>query len=169
MEAQDAKAQRLPVLDNLNGPQPPSQTSLTWIESELRPGKRVSLQRATIHEANDRQVRRRLCRRSSRENAGERRRTSDSVGIGRRFVYILRSDSDPQCHYVGIASDPDERLHWHNEGPCGYTTSHRPCRSASTRGADRPSRCPRMPASQGRAGLTRQSRRAILHHLSAYR
>jgi predicted GIY-YIG superfamily endonuclease len=27
---------------------------------------------------------------------------------------------------VGIASHPDERLHWHNEGPCGHTTAHRP-------------------------------------------
>jgi putative endonuclease len=47
-------------------------------------------------------------------------------GFGRRFVYILRSESDPSCHYVGIASDPGERLHWHNEGPYGYTTAHRP-------------------------------------------
>jgi predicted GIY-YIG superfamily endonuclease len=47
-------------------------------------------------------------------------------GTGRRFVYILRSDSDPSRHYVGISSNPDERLHWHNEGPCGYTTEHRP-------------------------------------------
>jgi putative endonuclease len=47
-------------------------------------------------------------------------------GTGRRFVYILRSDADPSRHYVGVASDPDERLHWHNEGPSGHTTSHRP-------------------------------------------
>jgi len=47
-------------------------------------------------------------------------------GIGRRFVYILRSDSDPDRHYVGIASDVDERLDWHNNGPCGHTVRHRP-------------------------------------------
>ena len=47
-------------------------------------------------------------------------------GIGKRFVYILRSDSDPFRHYVGVASDPDERLHWHNEGPDGHTRAHRP-------------------------------------------
>ena len=47
-------------------------------------------------------------------------------GPGRRFVYILRSESDSSHHYVGIASDPDERLRWHNEGPRGYTTAHRP-------------------------------------------
>jgi predicted GIY-YIG superfamily endonuclease len=47
-------------------------------------------------------------------------------GTGRRFVYILRSDSDPTRHYVGVASNPDERLHWHNEGPSGSTIAHRP-------------------------------------------
>jgi putative endonuclease len=47
-------------------------------------------------------------------------------GIGRRFEYILRSDSDLSRHYVGVASDPDERLHWHNEGPDGHTREHRP-------------------------------------------
>jgi len=47
-------------------------------------------------------------------------------GIGRRFVYILRSDSDPDRHYVGIASDVEERLDWHNNGPCGHTVRHRP-------------------------------------------
>ena len=47
-------------------------------------------------------------------------------GIGRRFVYILRSVPDPSRYYVGIASDPDERLDWHNGGPCGYTVAHRP-------------------------------------------
>jgi predicted GIY-YIG superfamily endonuclease len=38
-------------------------------------------------------------------------------GIGRRFVYILRSASDPERHYVGVTEDFDERLRWHNEGP----------------------------------------------------
>ncbi len=47
-------------------------------------------------------------------------------GIGRRFVYILRSDSEPSRHYVGITEDFAERLRWHNEGPCGYATAHRP-------------------------------------------
>jgi putative endonuclease len=47
-------------------------------------------------------------------------------GVGRRFVYILRSESDPSRHYVGITEDFDERLRWHNEGPCGYTVDHRP-------------------------------------------
>ena len=47
-------------------------------------------------------------------------------GIGARFVYILRSDSDPSRHYVGRATDVDERLEWHNAGPCGYTLRYRP-------------------------------------------
>jgi putative endonuclease len=41
-------------------------------------------------------------------------------------VYILRSNADPSHHYVGVTSDPNARLHWHNEGPCGYTTADRP-------------------------------------------
>jgi predicted GIY-YIG superfamily endonuclease len=47
-------------------------------------------------------------------------------GSGKRFAYIIRSDLDPQRHYTGITSDPDRRLEWHNHGPCGYTTDHRP-------------------------------------------
>ena len=47
-------------------------------------------------------------------------------GIGKRFVYILRSDVDPDRHYVGITSDVDGRLEWHNGGPSGHTVEHRP-------------------------------------------
>jgi predicted GIY-YIG superfamily endonuclease len=47
-------------------------------------------------------------------------------GIGKRFVYIIRSDSDPNRHYVGVTGDPDSRLRWHNVGPSGHTVSHRP-------------------------------------------
>jgi putative endonuclease len=46
----------------------------------------------------------------------------------KRFVYILRSESHPECHYVGVTSQLRERLVWHNEGPCGYTTAYRPWR-----------------------------------------
>jgi putative endonuclease len=51
---------------------------------------------------------------------------SSMRGIGRRIVYVLRSDADPSRRYVGITSDVDQRLEWHNAGPCGYTTSYRP-------------------------------------------
>ena len=47
-------------------------------------------------------------------------------GAEKRFVYILRSNADPERHYVGIASNPKERLDWHNDGPCGYTVARRP-------------------------------------------
>jgi predicted GIY-YIG superfamily endonuclease len=47
-------------------------------------------------------------------------------GIGKRFVYVLRSDRDPNRHDVGVTSDVDNRLEWHNVGPCGHTADHRP-------------------------------------------
>jgi putative endonuclease len=47
-------------------------------------------------------------------------------GIEKRIVYIVRSDVDRSRHYVGITNDVRSRLEWHNDGPCGYTTSHRP-------------------------------------------
>lgn len=49
-------------------------------------------------------------------------------GIGQRFVYILRSETDPNRHYVGRTADVDERLDWHNGGPSGYTIHYRPWR-----------------------------------------
>ncbi len=44
----------------------------------------------------------------------------------RRFVYILRSDTHPERHYVGLTSHVAERLRWHNTGPSGVTVNHRP-------------------------------------------
>lgn len=46
----------------------------------------------------------------------------------KRFVYILRSESDPDRHYTGITGDVQNRLHWHNNGPIGVTVNHRPWR-----------------------------------------
>jgi putative endonuclease len=43
-----------------------------------------------------------------------------------RFVYILRSDVDPDRHYVGLTADVQRRLAWHNTGPSGVTVRHRP-------------------------------------------
>jgi len=48
------------------------------------------------------------------------------LGIGKRLVYVLRSDSDPERHYVGLTSDVDNHLEWHNRDPCGRTVEHRP-------------------------------------------
>jgi putative endonuclease len=53
-------------------------------------------------------------------------------GIGKRFVYVLRSDTDPTRHYVGITSSVENRLEWHNFGLSGHTTEHRPWRVVVT-------------------------------------
>ena len=47
-------------------------------------------------------------------------------GAEKRFVYILRSETDRTRHYVGTASNPRVRLDWHNGGPSGYTVAFRP-------------------------------------------
>jgi putative endonuclease len=49
-------------------------------------------------------------------------------GIGRRFVYILRSATYPTQQYIGITHDVEERLVWHNRGPSGHTLRFRPWR-----------------------------------------
>ena len=41
-------------------------------------------------------------------------------------MYIIRSDADPSCHYVGITANVDARLDWHNHGPSGHTIQNRP-------------------------------------------
>jgi predicted GIY-YIG superfamily endonuclease len=48
------------------------------------------------------------------------------MGGDKRIVYILRSDLNPERHYVGITSDLVNRLDWHNHGPCGHTVHERP-------------------------------------------
>lgn len=47
-------------------------------------------------------------------------------GVGKQFVHIIRSEREPARHYVGITSDPNRRLEWHNHGPNGHTLEHRP-------------------------------------------
>ena len=42
------------------------------------------------------------------------------------IVYVLRSISSPQRHYVGITSDVESRLAWHNAGENVFTRDHRP-------------------------------------------
>jgi putative endonuclease len=49
-------------------------------------------------------------------------------GGARRYVYILRSERDPERHYVGLTSDVRARLDWHNNRPSGCTVHHRPWR-----------------------------------------
>ena len=44
----------------------------------------------------------------------------------KRFVYVLRSDADASQSYVGLTSDTNQRLKWHNHGPTGHTLRYRP-------------------------------------------
>jgi predicted GIY-YIG superfamily endonuclease len=44
----------------------------------------------------------------------------------RRFVYILRSNKNPDRYYVGLTSNVAGRLRWHNDGPSGVAIPHRP-------------------------------------------
>ena len=41
-------------------------------------------------------------------------------GVGARFVFILKSDVEPERHYVGRTTDVDNRLAWHNEGAARF-------------------------------------------------
>ena len=47
-------------------------------------------------------------------------------GFEKRIVYIIRSDVNPERHYVGLTNSVRERLEWHNDGPCGHTVANRP-------------------------------------------
>jgi putative endonuclease len=42
------------------------------------------------------------------------------------IVYILRSLSSPDRHYIGITSDIERRLAWHNAGENVFTRNNRP-------------------------------------------
>lgn len=46
----------------------------------------------------------------------------------KRFVYILRSESNPERYYTGLTSELTARLHAHNDGRCRHTASGRPWR-----------------------------------------
>ena len=44
----------------------------------------------------------------------------------KRFVYIVRSDHDPERHYAGVTSNVRERLYSHNAGLNAHTARDRP-------------------------------------------
>ena len=44
----------------------------------------------------------------------------------KRIVYLLRSENNPERHYVGLTSDLQQRLAWHNAGESVHTASERP-------------------------------------------
>jgi predicted GIY-YIG superfamily endonuclease len=52
--------------------------------------------------------------------------TSRMARPERRFVYILRSDVDPNRHYVGLTCDVRQRLRWHNAGQNTHTARAKP-------------------------------------------
>ena len=45
-----------------------------------------------------------------------------------RFVYVLRSAQDPEQYYVGLTSNPNNRLAAHNDGDSPHGARHRPWR-----------------------------------------
>ncbi|UJW84559.1 GIY-YIG nuclease family protein [Devosia sp. SL43] len=45
-----------------------------------------------------------------------------------QYVYILRSLSDPERHYVGTTADLKARLAKHNEGGVAHTSKYGPWR-----------------------------------------
>jgi len=42
------------------------------------------------------------------------------------YVYILRSDADPNHRYTGLTEDLDTRLKSHNQGNNPHTSKYRP-------------------------------------------
>ena len=46
----------------------------------------------------------------------------------KRFVYILKSVNRAATYYVGVTSDMEARLCWHNAGLSPHTAEHRPWR-----------------------------------------
>jgi putative endonuclease len=42
------------------------------------------------------------------------------------YVYLLRSESNPARHYVGLTDDLKDRLRRHNAGEVAYTAKYRP-------------------------------------------
>lgn len=50
------------------------------------------------------------------------------MNAGKRFVYILQSESQPDRFYTGLSSDPEARLQTHNAGASTHTATARPWR-----------------------------------------
>jgi predicted GIY-YIG superfamily endonuclease len=51
-----------------------------------------------------------------------------SNGPEKRFVYIIRSESNPDSHYTGLTSNVSNRLILHNTAKTGHTAEDRPWR-----------------------------------------
>jgi predicted GIY-YIG superfamily endonuclease len=48
------------------------------------------------------------------------------VTPAKRFVYVIRSRSDPNRYYTGVTSNVRKRLASHNAGECTHTATNRP-------------------------------------------
>ena len=48
------------------------------------------------------------------------------MSAANRFVYVLRSLSNPTAHYVGLTCDVPRRLAEHNRGTSFHTAQHGP-------------------------------------------
>jgi hypothetical protein len=59
---------------------------------------------------------------------GKRLATTSSMNEGKLFVYLLRSESQPDRYYTGLTSDVDARLQAHNAGRSPHTVTGRPWR-----------------------------------------
>jgi putative endonuclease len=47
----------------------------------------------------------------------------------KRFVYVLKTQEDSPRYYVGVTSNVQQRLVWHNEGRCAHTAKYGPWQS----------------------------------------
>ena len=56
------------------------------------------------------------------------------------YVYILRSEVEPDRHYVGLTSDPNRRLAEHNEGKSIHTNKFKPWKKVVEIGFDDPAK-----------------------------
>ncbi len=50
----------------------------------------------------------------------------DGLAAVKRFVYVLKSQSEPARYYTGLTSDVLARLAAHNAGRCPHTATGRP-------------------------------------------
>ena len=46
----------------------------------------------------------------------------------KRFVYVLKTQEYSPRYYVGVTSNVEQRLAWHNQGRCAHTAKYRPWR-----------------------------------------
>lgn len=63
-----------------------------------------------------------------RARLGRRARCHAPRVAPKRFVYVLKSGDVSPRFYVGVTSDVDHRLEWHNDGRSLHTAKHRPWR-----------------------------------------